>query len=177
MCHFSESKAVMMIAKEDIQCFKVVKIFDGKLTGLYFRKEYSIGETYTEELDSPDIGIMRFGDGTVEYELMTSKGLHSYLGVPKFRFRLFNLKSDDGEGPEYVSQFLEISDKNGDFKDVSRIHIAPCENNLKTFRVVKCIIPKGSHYFADQKGNATSDNLKIVSAHELYEFLVKEDYI
>lgn len=177
MCWISESAiTVKCVAENDIPCFKLVNEKKGKLTSQYYEKEYSVGETYSEELGKPEIAEKPgLGNDTV-YKVQVNKGLHSFYGEPnvvRWNELLVNceemLHITEDELNKMEAEFgILVKNQQGD-------NVGFIKTKSDETRVMKCIIPKGASFFENKHGELVSDTLKVVSANKVDEFLNKKD--
>lgn len=133
-------------AHDGIMCFKIVKVHEsGKITSVYFPScEYTIGELtkeiplVKEETPSP-------------YRLMVREGYSSYDSeIVKY--------DDKGKGFYQVKAWTTLLDgKEHTLEAMSKPSPLMANGNPFTYKVMMCVIPKGSEYFEDEYGTMISN--------------------
>ena len=135
----------------DIPCFKVCHVgsLTGKAISPYHYKIYEEGVTYTEQMDEPEHLSPKGPFKSLHDNWNISKGLHSYKGenvevkFEKYKKLIIARRFTSDTGHSYTYRRLCIE-----------------------YRIVKCVIPKGAHYYENEKGELVSDSLKVISVEK-----------
>lgn len=121
MCFIPSRNVPPKIAKEDIECYKIVRK-DFKPFYGYSKRKYRLGKVYNAYDGVRKLKKLKIVDGVIR------KGVHSYIDI-WWVFNIFN-------------------------------------NLLKTEKVLKCIIPKGTEYYENGEKYVS---LKIIPKKIIYE--------
>ena len=134
------------IAEEDIPCFKIVCNGFKCVHAVYRNTTYEIGKTYTLTKTIP-FGIL---DGTTYGKI--EFGFHSYHPSVVF------VKKDDKYGGI-------LSIRNERMRELDYFPLKLYGNSLLR---VDCVIPKGSEYYLNDRGEYVSNQIKIVEITKKY---------
>lgn len=134
MCWRTKKPAVLKMAEKDRAVFKVIQQIDERLSSYYKRFPYEIGKLYETKI----------GDRKVKRgELCIDEGFHSYSNKCKWE-PLYQI-IDTIHKVTFGNFVLAIFDFSVLYKHVR----------------VSCIIPKGSLYYENEKGEIVSDKIII----------------
>jgi hypothetical protein len=131
MCWISEKPAILKIASEDIKVFKIVEKFENNIISVYRGYEYKIGKLYETEIGLTETSSITF----IHY------GFHSYSDKCKL----------DPNGTYFKQPAFRIM-----FKDICLDEFS-CRG--LSYYKVDCIIPKGSQYYENDRGEIVSDKI------------------
>lgn len=132
----------------DIPCFKVCNAGAeaGQAISPYRCKIYKEGVTYTEQMDEPELWSPIGPLVSLHNNWNINKGLHSYKGknvevkFEKYNNLIFGRRIISDTGNSYTYRLRRFN-----------------------YTIVKCVIPKGAHYYENEKGELVSDSLKVIS--------------
>lgn len=132
-----------LIAKEDIHCYKIVKLNDEYgFRSMYRNFKYEIGVEY-ENSDSLALSF-----NTINKTFEIYNGFHSYsyesttceVNRRHYGYNEWKIRNINKELLDWIGEFNAIQ--------------------------VECIIPKGSKYFLNERGEYVSDKIKIIGRTE-----------
>ena len=138
MCWISFNKPIKMIAEKDIPVVKFVYKRQGGYQSVYYRYPYKIGDEVTSTIIFGGENYIREGLHSYIPCSIYLEGWHSYYICVKLKNSCFNVDT----------LFSEYDDGS-------------------TLVQMNCIIPKGSEYYVNERGEVVSNKLKVINFEEI----------
>jgi hypothetical protein len=147
MCLITEQTKAKT-AKEDITCYKLVRIIAGKIHSPFFYHIWTENEIYKCKLEvEKNIFFM----GATTFDGIVREKYNSM-----WKMNMTNLLSPNYKLNEVSSGFhAALTVKRFDTEDI--------RNNYASdfFQIAECVIPKGSKYFTDETDLIVSNQIKL----------------
>ena len=145
--HIDIIKKGCLVAEEDIPCYKILKDRHDDLESIYYSFQYKFNTEYENDVNFDDeYSAAKLADKINNhwgYMVEVNEGFHSYS---------YELTETKRIGINQIKIFRK------DNKNLLDWY----ENKFNLLVKVNCIIPKGSKYLLNEKGEYVSNKIKII---------------
>lgn len=135
MC-WRSNNPVKKIAEENIHVFKIMKNKENELRSIYAQFLYEINKLYSSNIENPIKHHYKYYD--------INKGFHSYSIQCK-------LHITRDKAIYIISIYNDVLD------------VFPSKINGWNIVKINCIIPEGSEYYLNERGEFVSNKIKVIS--------------
>lgn len=137
MCWIN-SKLEILTAETNIYVWKLIRMNNNKYYSIYQEFEYKLGVTYQTQMDI-QLGLVG--------------NFHCYEGFHSYDERV-RIKYDD------TGRILILNVDTGSILDIF-------QPNLEEYKIMECIIPKGSKYIVNRIHECVSECIKPIDVYDI----------
>lgn len=138
MCWITNKKIKIKKAKTDLTVFKIVNVIQGLVTQY---ESYYYGGTYVKDMTYDGKIIIEHHIYENYSNARVDEAFHSYFLTEN------HIKTEDNEANKFIS--------------IGKKSLIDCYKCYQNTAIVKCTIPKGSHFMINERGEIVSEKIAL----------------